>query len=254
MNDSTQSKTNGSSVDPGILEMGASVSVNDELRRNIASETADIDNTCTKLVLDVTSEEDRSNAMQKSKNHADKEQSGLIQSTREMSDTNHMNNHILLGLQSKVENEIIFTSPQGKHNETPSNGKNIVTPTDIKLHSPTSVFAIQQTTNENHEQVASICKKLSENITAIHNFKNECNEMIVAKKTIYHKIKSEHLKVVLANAKHKVQLVEDMLKDKQMRHHTNKINCETIEVQNKNLQDQVVALVRTIISLFRIAF
>ena len=246
MNDSNQSKSNRSSVDPGILEMGASVSVNDELRRNITSETADIDNTCTKLASDVASEEDRAESMQKSKHHADKEQFGLIQSTREMSDTNHMNSHIFLGLQSKVENEIRFTSPQGKHNETTSTGKNIVTPTDIKLHSPTSIFAIQQTSNENQEQIASICKKLNENINAVHKFKIEFNEMIAAKNGIYHKVKSEHLKVVLANAKHKVQLVEDILKDKQMHHHAHKVNCEKIDAQNMKLQDQVVVLVRTL--------
>ena len=253
MSDSTQqSKTPRSTVDPGILEMGSSVSVNDELRRNVTAETTEIDHACSKLVSDLAAEEDRAKEMQKSKHHANKEQSGLIQSTREMLDTNHMNTHIFQGLQSRVETEFLFTSsPQSKRNETVSDGANVVTPTDSKPHSPTSVFAIQQINNENKEQITIISKKLVESIVAIHKFKSEFSEMLLAKNTIYHKIKSEHLKVVLANAKHKVQLVEDILKDKQMHHHTNKVNCDMIESQNKSLQDQLVVLVRTLTILFK---
>lgn len=244
MNDSTNPT---SVVDPGILEMGASVSVNDELRRNITAETAEIDNVCAKLVLDVTTEEQRAKEMEKSKLHSGKEQFCLTLSTREMSDTSHMNSHIFNGLQSRVEKEITFkSSPLGKRSETASDGKNVVTPTDIKQQSPTSVFAIQQTNDENKETILTLSKKLGQSIFTIRKFKNEINEMLAAKTTIYHKVKSEHLKVVLANAKHKVNLLEDILKDKQMHHHTSKVNCDMIDAQNKSLHDNTVALVRTI--------
>ena len=251
MSDPTQSTNTQSVVDPGILEMGASVSVNDELRRNITSETMEIDNACAKLVSDVATEDDRAKEMEKSKRHSDKEQSGLIQSTRELSETNHMNTHIFRGLQSRVDNEICFTSsPKDKSSTTASNGGNVVTPTDIKVHSPTSVFAIQQTINENKEAISTISKKLGKSVVAIHNFKNEFNEIVVAKKAIYQKVKSEGLKVVLANAKHNVQIVEDILKDKQMHHHAKKVNCDMMDTQNKVLQDTSVALVRTFIPSF----
>jgi hypothetical protein len=234
---SKEMKDTQSTVDPGILEMGASVSVNDELRRTINAETADIENMCTKLVSDIALEEERDKEMHKSKHYTDKEQSGLIQCTNEIVETNQMNDHIFHGLHSRVEKEILSTStPQGKGITT--DGTSIVTPTEVTVHSSTSVFAIQQINNENDATVAAIGTKLGKIVPQIRKLKLESNEMVVSKKQIHEKVKSERLKVVLANAKHKVQLVEDLLKDAEIHHRTTKFNCDQIDAQNATLQEK----------------
>jgi hypothetical protein len=243
MNESKQSMNSSSTIDPGILEMGASVSVNDELRRAINAETIDIESICTKLVSDVGAEETHAKEIQKSKHHSDVELSNILQCSMELVETSHMNEHIFRGLQAKVEKELVLSSySQGK---ILTDNANIANKKDVMPQSPTSVFAIQQSNVKKSEDVTTLSKSIRDTIASIKYFKDQIINMEHETNQIYHKVKSEHLKVTLANAKHQVHLAEDILKDKQMQHQKDKINYDIIDARCKHLNEKKDAMVRT---------
>jgi hypothetical protein len=228
MNDTNQSGQSHSAttIDPGILEMGASVSVNDEIRRSLTAETAEIENTSTKLTSDVQTEETRTTEIQKSKCHANAELSGILQCAKELVETVQMNEQFFRGLQSKLATDITQT------------------PSPESSAAPTSVMTIQQSIVEKKEQVFNISKKVNETAVTIKNLNIERNEMIEAKKVIQSKIKSEHLKVTLANDKLKTQVGEDVLKQTQMNLHTTKASRDMIGIRIATLRDTSTAKVR----------
>jgi DNA repair exonuclease SbcCD ATPase subunit len=234
-NNSSQSKSPSAlSIDPGILEMGASVSVNDEMRRSLVAETAEIDTACTKLLSEVKTEEANTAELRKSKAHADMELSGMLQCAKELVETAQMNGQVFRDLQSKVETDIT---------QKPGSNDNSKKDDDAKNHSPTSVVGIQQRSITNKEQVADICQEINHAKAAVCNFEGQRNYLLEEKAIIFDKIKSEHLKVTLANQKHKTHIMEDLLKDKQISRHTQKAACDIVKTRDEKLRETLRAKV-----------
>ena len=229
------------SIDPGILEMGASVSVNDEMRRSLATETAEIDAACTKLLSEVQTEESQSTELKKSQSHADMELSGMLQSAKELVDTMHMNEQVFRDLQSKVETDLEKTVIQKHDSEKSIN--------DTKTHSPTSVLGIQQSIHQKQEHVTAICQDIQHIKAEIQNWESQSNHLMEEKAVLQNKIKSEHLKITLANHKHKTQILEDLLKDTQIRRHTQKAACDLIQARIEKLSETLRTAVRLRLSI-----
>jgi regulator of replication initiation timing len=222
--------------------MGASVSVNDEMRRSLATESTEIDNACTKLLSEVKTEEANSAELRKSKAHADMELNGMLQCNKELVDTAQMNEQVFRELQSKVETDLT---------QTP--GINDISKRDdgTKNHSPTSVLGIQQTFIANKEQVTGICQEIHHTKASIHHLESQINHILEENAILQDKIKSEHLKVTLANQKHKTQILEDLLKDKQIRRHTQKAASDIVAARTEKLREilrvKVSAASRTLV-------
>lgn len=194
--------------------MGASVSVNDEMRRSLATETADIDTACTKLLSELKTEESSTAELRKSKTHADAELSGMLQCSKELIETVQMNEQVFRDLQSKVEADIAQIPSLDEQSKRNSDGTKL---------SPTSVLSIQQSFNNNKAEVTGICQDIHHAKAVIHNLEDQRNHVLEEHAILHDKIKSEHLQVTLANHKNKTRIMEDLLKKKHISRHTDKV-------------------------------
>lgn len=85
-------------IDTGILEMGTSVSVNDEMRRAVTAEVAELEASCSKIASVIQTNEATEMELNKSHHHANADMVALLRSACDAVETVQFNEQILLGL------------------------------------------------------------------------------------------------------------------------------------------------------------
>lgn len=234
------STTGTAAIDPGILEMGTSVSVNDEMRRAIISETVEIEAVCTKLAADVNTEDSSAAELQKSKGHADGEVSDLLQGATESMESVHMNEQIFRGLKTTLESEILLVQPPTTATRTTvhTTMPNVVPP------SPTSVFAIQKFNVVMKQEITTIGETMGNKAGAVQSHVRRKTETVRNARAVHSKIKADRLVVACANAKHRTRVDEDGMEDQTKHLRALEANRAAVAARNAALRDTLADAVR----------
>jgi hypothetical protein len=245
MNNAKTLQPAAAAVDPGILEMGTSVSVNDEMRRAVTTETVEIEAVCTKLASDVNAENATAGELQKSKQHADTEVFGLLQGATESVETVNMNEQILRGLKTTFEAEIVLVQPSQTKQPSKDYPVTEAHPANVVPPSTTSVFAIQEANKGKKKEITSIGEEMGQKTVTVQALVDRKTEVMHDVRAVFTKIKADRLDVVNANAKHNTRVAEDGLEDEKNRLNTLKANRGVVDARNAALRKTVAESVRT---------
>lgn len=208
-------------IDPGILEMGTSVSVNDEMRRAVTAESQEIKAVCIKLESDINAEEAMTTELAKSTRHADAELASLMQGATECLDTINVSTQVFRRLQNTFETTIVINRPtQAKSQQQHATGGDPMTPSEqsVTVPSPTStIMEIQEATAETQKEITSIAEAMEKKLETLQYYTQRKAEVESEHRAVLARIKADKLELRLANAKHKTHMAEDELEDEKKR-------------------------------------
>jgi hypothetical protein len=239
-------------VDPGILEIGASVSVNDEARRTIGAEIHELDAASAKLGHEIKAEDAAAAELLRGTTRAGKEVLGLHQGATEIITTMELHQQLLQTLKSSAVEESILVAPTNTTTNTPVKvGSHSVDSTNNNYDtavtsSPSSVLSIQGTILEMKQAQSDIAKTVNAAKYQVNDFIIRKMDMVAALEEHNEIAKEEKLQVTAANSKHNTRVHEDDLEDEMKRFQTLQDNLKQGKARNFAYQKEVSDTVRAV--------
>jgi hypothetical protein len=211
-------------IDPGILEMGTTVSVNDEMRRSIAAEITNIDSVCSKLTLEIETQTGVAAELSKSRKHVDLESDMLLQNAKEAADRILLDEQMMSGLTATVVAQMKNTS---RSTARGANGPHLVPPSPAQRPTPI----------RNNEEIASLEESVKQSMLDLKNYQNTIEENKEELQAVYASIKTDRLQVKLANAKYHNSVLQTDLEDEQKR--LQDITAKNAELARQTAQTEI---------------
>ena len=191
----------------GLLQMGASVSVNDDTRRVIEAETKEVEAACATLGSEESKEVLVGQELAKSRKRQESEISTMRRGAMENFESVQMNEGCLAQIKETLQQEI---RPKVE-NPDPNNKEN--PPLE-------HAAAFQESIVAKSERSSKLVEVGEDQMRAAEERKHKVEELVAEKMQISRKTKEGNFKIRLANAKQKTLEDEDALKEEMQRSDT----------------------------------
>jgi hypothetical protein len=234
-------------IDPGILEMGTTVSANDEMRRSIAADITNIDAVCSKLTLEIKEQDGVAAELSKSRKHVDVESDTLLKNAKEAADRILIDEQMMCALAATAEVQMRDTSRATEHgdratehgaNRATEHGANRASAHGAnRPHLVPPSPAQRRTPIQNNENIANLEESVNQFMLDSKNYGGLIEENIEELHDIYASIKADRLKVKLANAKYHNSVLQTDLEDEQKR--LQDISTKNAERARRNAQTEI---------------
>jgi len=223
-----QAAAPSAAVDPGILEMGTSVTVNDELRRTLAAEIQEIDTAVTKLNENISKEESIKGEQVKSKARAENEMASIRQEAAENVEKLTMCEHMFSGFATTFSKEIAVNE-----NDTES-----------KVSDASSIAGVKKAFAKNCDAAANASEAMKKHTTVCRDLMNTKKETTETLGTLLHKI-DDSLSGDAKKEQHNTAKAKETLLEEEKRLNTFKANLGVIDARNTANNKTLNELVRT---------
>jgi hypothetical protein len=228
-------------VDHGILDLGTSVKVNDDLRRSLETEMQLIDENTTKLKKQITNEHAISNELSKTKSRANKEVAGLRQGAIEGVESITMNERVFGGLQKTFRTELRdSTNSQDAMMDGATNDKENKQQENL----PPSIPFIKKTQKNNDIEASRIYGGIENQSKIVHAFVNKKKEIREDVKSVLAVMETDQLESRLTKEKQNTKAAEETIGVELKRSATIKSNLATLKARNAEMKKQIEEMVR----------
>lgn len=223
-------------LDPGILEMGTSVAVNNEMRRGFTTEIQEIEASISATRQEIETEENVAAEIKKQHVLSCQEAKGMHADSVEYLDKIRMNQNIFDGLQQTLRQEVVFEENSICTSTTEENSAHDT--------SPKSIAEYQQHWQDSTDKLNRIDREANAVAVTIRERMKDKEETVKCIGAILDQIATEDLKNVKTKAKEISDEALNQLKDEKQRYQSTQMQFEKVQARTAALEKQLKEMVR----------